>query len=146
MISNALRYGGKTRIKQMSESDIRLYLDRAELDLEAAEANIKEGYHAVAVTRAYYAISYAATAILLSKGIWRSKHSGVMSAFREHFVKSGLINAEFSDIYGDAFDLRLDSDYDLTVTMDRAIAEDILADAERFVVRMERHLREAGAL
>lgn len=130
----------------MSEGDIQLYLDRAHLDLEAAEANIREGYHAVAVTRAYYAIFYAATALLLSKGIWRSKHSGVMAAFRQHFIKPGLIEVEYSDIYGNAFDTRLDSDYDMTATMDRDIAKDVLSDARRFVARAEGYLQEAGAL
>lgn len=130
----------------MGKDDIQLYLDRAHLDLEAAKVNIREGYHAVAVTRAYYAIFYAATALLLSKGIWRSKHSGVMATFRQHFIKPGLIEVEYSDIYGNAFDTRLDSDYDMTATMDKDIAKDTLTDARRFVARAEGYLREASAL
>ena len=130
----------------MSKGDIQLYLDRAHLDLEAAEVNIREGYHAVAVTRAYYAIFYAAIALILSKGIWRSKHSGVMAAFRQYFIKPGLIEVEYSDIYGNAFDTRLDSDYDMTATIDRDIAEDVPSDAQRFVARVEGYLQEAGAL
>jgi len=39
-----------------------------------------------AVNRAYYAIFYAANALLCSRRLERSKHSGVLAAFRQHFV------------------------------------------------------------
>lgn len=38
---------------------------------------------------------------------------------------------------GRAFDLRLDSDYDVTFMADEATAEDILKDARRFLARVE---------
>jgi len=69
-----------------------------------------------------------------------------MATFRQHFIKPGLIEAEYSDIYGNAFDTRLDSDYDMTATMDKDIAKDTLTDARRFVARAEGYLREASAL
>lgn len=75
----------------MSILDVRLYLERARVDLLAAESNIQQGFHSVAISRAYYAMFYAASALLASKGLSRSKHSGVHSAFGEQFVKAGLI-------------------------------------------------------
>jgi len=75
----------------MAVPEVQLYLDRAYLDLQAAESNLQQGFHTVAVTRAYYAMFYAAGALLASKGISRSKHSGVHSAFGEHSVRTGLI-------------------------------------------------------
>ena len=44
------------------------------------------GFNGVAINRAYYAFFYAATALLLTLDVTRSKHSGVMGAFRERFV------------------------------------------------------------
>lgn len=62
----------------MTISTIPLYLDRAHQDLQAAESNLRQGFYTVAVTRAYYAMFYAANALLAAKGISRSKHSGVL--------------------------------------------------------------------
>lgn len=77
-------------------SEIQLYLKRAHYDLEAAQSNLGQGFYGVAVNRSYYAMFYAASALLASEGLARSKHSGVISAFGEHFVKTGLIQVEYA--------------------------------------------------
>jgi uncharacterized protein (UPF0332 family) len=130
----------------MTQADIPLYLERARQDLEAAKGNLDQGFHGVAVTRAYYAMFYAASALLASEGVSRSKHSAVLAAFGEQFVKPGLIEAEYAKAFGYAFDARLDSDYDIIFAADRDLAQTVLGDAERFVERTEEYLREAGAL
>jgi uncharacterized protein (UPF0332 family) len=130
----------------MAVPEVQLCLDRACQDLQAAESNLQQGFHGVAVTRAYYAMFYAANALLASKAISRSKHSGVHSAFGEHFVKTGLIETEYAKMLGYAFDSRLDSDYDVTFTAERTLAEEVLHDARRFVERAEGYLRQAGVL
>jgi uncharacterized protein (UPF0332 family) len=130
----------------MAQADVPLYLNRARQDLEAAKSNLERGFHAVAVTRAYYAMFYAANALLASKGISRSKHGAVLAAFGEHFAKTGLIEIEYAKALGHAFDARLDSDYDVTFTADRELAGDTLDEAQRFVERATQYLREAGAL
>jgi uncharacterized protein (UPF0332 family) len=130
----------------MAAPEIQLYLNRARQDLQAAHSNLEQGFHSVAVTRAYYAMFYSASALLASKGISRSKHSGVHSAFGEHFVKAGLIETEYAKMLGHAFDSRLDSDYDITFSAERALAEAVLRDAQRFVDRVERYLQQVGML
>jgi uncharacterized protein (UPF0332 family) len=89
---------------------------------------------------------YAATALLLSQGISRSKHSGVHSAFGQHFVKSGLFEPEYSQMLVNAFRLRLDSDYEITPTSTKASAENILHDAEKFLERAKVYLQQEGYL
>ncbi|MBX3055197.1 MAG: HEPN domain-containing protein [Anaerolineae bacterium] len=95
------------------------------------------------VNRAYYAIFYAANALLASKGLERSKHSAVIAAFRQHFVKTGLIEPEFSRFFGAAMDERHAGDYDLT-PLDYESASRHLENAAIFLERMERALQEAG--
>lgn len=102
---------------------IKLYLDHASKALRTAASNIERGFYATAINRAYYVIFYAASASLLTMGIARSKHAGVIAAFREHLVKTGLIEAEYSDIYGDVMHARVDSNYEMTFTADRGRAE-----------------------
>jgi uncharacterized protein (UPF0332 family) len=130
----------------MAQADISLYLDRARKDLEAAQGNLELGFYAVSVTRAYYAMFYAASALLASKGITRSKHSAVLAAFGEQFAKPGLIEADFAKAFGHAFDARLDSDYDITFVAAEALAKEVLSEAHRFVDRGAHYLREVGAL
>ena len=84
--------------------------------------------------------------MLLTKGLARSKHAGTIAAFREHFVKPDLIEAEYSDIYGDVMDARVDSDYEMTFVADLGTAESALADARRFVERIVAYLAETEGI
>jgi len=45
-----------------------------------------------------------------------------------------------------AFNVRLDSDYEVQPSLDRALAEDILRDAKRFVERASAYLGQEGYL
>ena len=119
---------------------IQTYLQHARQALESAASNLEHGFHATAINRAYYAIFYAASGLLLTKGISRSKHTGVISTFREHFVKPGLIEVEYSDLYGDTMDARVGSDYDVTFESDAVTAQERLDDAHRFVDRVAGYL------
>ena len=74
--------------------EIELYLERARSALQQARDNLNLDYYDVATSRAYHAMFYAAGALLASRGISRSKHSGVHSAFSQYFVKPGLIEVE----------------------------------------------------
>ena len=123
-------------------SQIKAYLRAARRSLEAAAFNLEEGFYGTAINRAYYAIFYAASGLLWTQGISRSKHSGVIAAFRQYFVKPGLIETEYSDLYGDVMDSRLDSDYDITYDADPAVARTCLEDARRFVERSAAYLAE----
>jgi uncharacterized protein (UPF0332 family) len=114
--------------------------------LEAAERNLEQGFFAVSVTRAYYAMFYAASALLATKGMTRRRHSAVIAAFGEHFVKPGLIEAGYAKALGHAFDARLDSDYDVTFMAGEALAKELFGEAQGFVDRVARYLREEGLL
>ena len=128
------------------QTEIELYLERAGQALQQAQDNLKLSYYEVATSRAYYAMFYAASALLVSRGISRSKHSGVHSAFGQYFVKPGLIEPEYSRLLVNAFNVRLDGDYGMQPVISRAQAEDILGDAQRFVARAEVYLQQEGHL
>jgi uncharacterized protein (UPF0332 family) len=129
----------------VSAAEIQLYLDRAHQDLLATQSILDQGFYGVAVSRAYYAMFYAATALLVSKGISRSTHSGVISAFGEYYVKARLVETEYAKMLANAFSSRLDSDYDITFSADQALAQAVLQDAQRFVDRVEAYLRQSGS-
>lgn len=121
-------------------------MSHADEMLRAAEHNLAGGFYSSTVNRAYYAIFYAANALLSTQGLSRGKHSGVIAAFRRHFVKPGLIEAEYSDIYGRVMDNRHTGDYEVDVAIDPQVAEDDLGDAQRFVARVKHYLEQEGWL
>jgi uncharacterized protein (UPF0332 family) len=74
----------------------------------------------------------------------RSKYSGVIAAFREHFIKTGLIEPEYSDWYGATMDTRQRGDYTFELALDETHATELFEQVERFVNRVERYLRQEG--
>lgn len=133
----------------MSDSNqalIRLYIDAAREALEGAQYNLDGKYWAIAASRAYYACFYAVSALLLTKDIHRSKHSAVLAAFRQEFVKPGLVETEYSDSLGRAFETRQIADYDLAGEIDESEAGARLSDARRFVVRVIQYLEHGNYL
>lgn len=122
------------------------YLDGARDALQGAQYDLDGGFYGIAASRAYYAFFYAATALLLTLDISRSKHAGVLAAFREHFVKAGTLPPEDSYAYGEAFELRNVADYEMLGTVDDGLARTAIENASRFVERCQAYLAEKGYL
>jgi uncharacterized protein (UPF0332 family) len=70
-------------------------LDKASRAIRAAAALLRDGDVDFAAARAYYAMLYAAEALLNERNVRFRKHGGVHGAFGEHFVKSGLFDPKF---------------------------------------------------
>ena len=98
--------------------EVSLYMENAHEMISVATLLRNSDIYPSAINRAYYAIFYAASALLVTEGLSRGKHSGVLSAFRQHFVKSGQIEIEYSDIYGRLWDHRHISDYDMVLSVE----------------------------
>jgi hypothetical protein len=69
-----------------------------------------------------------------------------MSAFREHFVRTGIFAVEDSDAYGTAFQLRNITDYRMVGKADEADARAVVESASRFTNHCEIYLLEKGYL
>lgn len=76
------------------KQEIFAYLERAEQSILAANELFSRGFYDFAASRAYYAAFYAATAILLNERLEFSKHSGVIAAIHQRFVKTGKLSRE----------------------------------------------------
>jgi uncharacterized protein (UPF0332 family) len=90
--------------------DIPDLMARAERGLQASHLLLKNEYFADAVSRAYYAMFYAATALLHSEGITVSKHSAVIAQVGKHFAKTGKIEVRLHRALIDVFDERQAAD------------------------------------
>lgn len=124
------------------KQEIALYVENAFEMLEASRILLENDFYTSAINRAYYAVFYAANALLVTKGLSQGKHSGVISSFRQHFIKTGLIAPEYSKIYGHLMEDRHESDYELESPVDRQDAESDLSNAESFVHEIQRWLKQ----
>lgn len=119
-------------------------LDKARRAVLSAKTLLREGDPDFAVARAYYAMFYAAEALLSDKGLQFQKHGGVHAAFGEHFVKTGLLDQKFHRWLLDAFDQRIIGDYTVAHTLTNEDAVGVIAHAEEFLQVVRRHLRGPG--
>jgi uncharacterized protein (UPF0332 family) len=91
--------------------EIAANLERAETSIRAATELLSSGYCDFAASRAYYAAFYAATAALLCEGVEFSKHSGVIAAVHQRFVKTGKLPRQCGRDLNWLFELRGIGDY-----------------------------------
>ncbi len=113
--------------------DIQEHFQSADEFLRESEHLLKGGFYRGAVGRAYYAMFHAATAVLLSRGIERSSHHAVLSAFGEHIVKPGLLDHKFHAYITKAFTRRNECDYLAFTVADKPEVETIFIRSEEFV-------------
>lgn len=118
---------------EVTRKEVGLYIENAKEALDVAQLNMDNDFYAAAINRAYYAIFYAANALLATKKLARSKHSGVLSAFRQHFIKTGLLASGLSEIYGQVMDDRHEGDYEIITATSKEDAEVDVRQARQFV-------------
>ncbi|MCP3996413.1 MAG: HEPN domain-containing protein [bacterium] len=98
----------------MTESQgqiVRHRLERAREALGEARLLAEGGRWNACVNRLYYACFYAVSALLLSRKLSSSKHTGVRSLFNLHFVKPAEVSRELGALYNDLFENRQKGDY-----------------------------------
>ena len=93
------------------------------------------------INRSYYAMFYAALALLQRIGKTPSKHAGVISLFDTEFVIKGTFSKQLSKDFHQAFELRQESDYKAMVAYGPEKAQDIWARAARFVEAVGQYLQ-----
>jgi len=113
---------------------------KARSSLAAARKLLEEALFAESISRSYYAMFYAAKALLLMDGIDVSKHSAVAAAFGREYVKTGKIDSRYHRMLLDGFEWRQKSDYDVYWLATREAAERCRQEAEAFVAQVEKSL------
>ncbi len=86
-------------------------LERASEALRDGRLLLAQGSLTSAVNRFYYAAFYAARALLATREVDSSRHSGVITLFQRHFVKPGVVDVQTAKAFPRAFEKRQTSDY-----------------------------------
>jgi uncharacterized protein (UPF0332 family) len=95
----------------MKETLIRYRKDKARETLDDARVLLRDGTPSSALNRIYYAMFYEVLALLHTKDLSSSKHTGVRALFNEHFVKAGIVPVELGRLFSRMYDFRQKSDY-----------------------------------
>lgn len=103
------------------------FIERADHALEVAAVLEEDDYPADAASKTYYAMFYAAQALLKSEGIDVIKHSAVESALGYHFAKTGRIDPKYHKMLINARKIREVADYDI---QEEIVARDALLKLE----------------
>lgn len=112
---------------------IEYRLQKAQEELKNSRIALENGLYRPAVSAAYYAMFHCARALLAKHNLTSKSHSGLISVFSQHFVKTGVVNIEVGRILTDAFNLRIESDYEDFFYLDYEEAKESVEDAEQFI-------------
>ena len=121
----------------MTDAQCDLLL-KAWASLDAARLLHGAGFSAFSASRAYYAMFYVAQAFLEGDGLAFSRHAGVISAFGQHFARTGRVPVELHRYLLEAMAMRHQGDYALRPGISASDAAEQITRAERFFAAAER--------
>ncbi|WP_298438807.1 HEPN domain-containing protein [Geobacter sp.] len=118
-------------------------LSQARDSLREADVLLREGMSLRSViNRLYYAMFYAVLALLQTKQLGTSKHSGAIALFDREFVKTGIFPRALSKALHRAFELRQKGDYMEEAEITPTDVDEIRPLAMEFVDRVEPAIRQ----
>ncbi|MBU0700296.1 HEPN domain-containing protein [bacterium] len=129
-------------MKEEIKTLILYRLERAKESIDEALILLEKGYTNTTVNRLYYACFYAVSALLFTKGISSSKHSGVRGFFHQYFVKPGTIDVKSGHLYDRLFDTRQKGDYADLIRFDIAEVQPWVDEVQKFVIKIEELIKK----
>jgi uncharacterized protein (UPF0332 family) len=124
--------------------ELQALIGKAEKYLNSAEMLRSRGDFDSAASRLYYAMFYCAEALLMVKDLSFSSHRGVISAFAQHFAKTGELPREMHAWLCEGFEQRYAGDYQIVSNLHDAEVRDLQAKAARFVEQTREYLSGRG--
>jgi uncharacterized protein (UPF0332 family) len=119
-------------------------MGRAHEALNDAGAALREERFNEASNRIYYATFYAASALLATRDLSSSRHSGVISLLHEHFVRPDTFPRSLAHHLAAAFDMRAESDYKDFAEPDPVRLREMLEQAGTFIEAVEKLMPSLG--
>lgn len=86
--------------------------------------------------RMYYALYYAAIALLINDGHTVNTHKGVISLINQYYVKGGLLSKAEGHLFGQVFAFRQGSDYDDFIDATKEDVERLMPQVEILVEKI----------
>ena len=132
----AIKISPKNRQKQFN-----LLLKKAMIRLDSAQILFQHGNYNDAISRSYYAFFDTVSALLISKSLFAKTHSGAITLFSLHFIKTNLIPAKFARFFRQAKTAREEADYEALKKFTKQETQKILEYAKEFVDYVENNFK-----
>lgn len=120
------------------QKQFKLLIEKAKVRLDSAQVLLKRGNYNDAISRSYYAFFDTASALLISKGLFAKTHSGVVTLFGLHFIKTDLIPAKFARFFRQAKIAREEADYEALKKFTKEETQKIIESAKKFIDYVEK--------
>ena len=127
-------------MESKSEELIVAQINKSKEKLKAAKNLLEDGFVDDAISRAYYSMFHATSAVLLAEGMTAESHSALKNMFGLHFINTGKIDRKFGRWLSKLKDERENGDYDIFTSFDHQDAKTDIDEAEEFLEEMERYL------
>ncbi len=118
------------------------YIEKAEECLSSAQILFNAGKYSRSISEAYYAQYYAAKSLLSIRDIQAKKHRGVLAMLGLEFVNKDFLEETYLKAYARSMKLREKADYDVYFTASKEEAEVAIDDAEGFIERIKKLLKD----
>lgn len=128
----------------MSVAEAEGWMARAQESLSVAHELLTQRRYGFAVHHAYYAMLYAASSALATRGLGYSRHSAVIAAFGREFAKTGQLPARLHRCFIQAEELRIAADYTNIDPTTEEEARIVLTWAEEMVAAIRHFLQGGG--
>ena len=121
-------------------SVIKAILFKSREKSETAQIDFDNGRYNDSVSRSYYAVFHAISAVLLSKGLHFSSHAQTIGAFNKEFIRTKQFPAAFTRMIRKLFKERQMGDYDFESNIDVDVAREDLKEAAKIMDACEEYL------
>jgi len=119
-----------------------LRFNKAKRCLQSAERALAAGDFEDAANRSYYCIFHSMKAVLALDEFNAKSHGEIIGKFRKDYIKTGLFHTKYSDIIGDAEDIRIYCDYDDTYIVSVNGVSAQVENAREFLEAVEKYVGE----
>ena len=111
--------------------------EKADVAIDDALFLTDAGRYNIAANRLYYALYYAASALLLSQGIATKSHSELITQMHKNYIKTGILTVEEGSLFRVMFDLRHEGDYEDFVDVEREDIEEYIPRVKELVEKLK---------
>ena len=121
---------------------VAMQVERAHRFVKQADEMMGMGYSDMAVNRFYYACFHIVQALFIQREIVAHTHSGMLTQFSLHFVKTEMVSLEDGSFLARLFQLRQKADYNCVYDITKEEALSLKEPTHAFVEKIENLIKE----
>ena len=116
---------------------VKMQVERANRFVNQADEMMTMGYSDMAVNRYYYACFHIVQALFIQEEIVAHTHSGMLTQFSNHFVRTGIVQIEDGSFLARLFQLRQKADYNCAYDISDEEARSLKEPTHQFVEKIK---------